>query len=132
MKSFVFAVILLVSGLSFAACIGSDAVQTCTDASGNRYNVQRYGSTTQMQGTSPSTGSIWSQTRQTYGGTRISTERRLMEPLGMARPGSLEAQLSTVARAVVGIPITKRVSMEFAIEASAVSTTKECFSEKRQ
>lgn len=52
-----------------AACYGSGAFQTCTDNSGNTYNVQRYGNTTEVQGSNASTGSNWSQQTQTYGNT---------------------------------------------------------------
>ncbi len=67
--------LLIASALVFApffadaACFGSDAYQTCTDDSGNSYDVQRYGNTTQMQGYNSSNGSQWSQTTQTYGNT---------------------------------------------------------------
>lgn len=50
-----------------AACYGTGAFQTCNDNAGNNYNVQRYGNTTQVQGSNPSTGSTWNQTTQTYG-----------------------------------------------------------------
>lgn len=52
-----------------ATCYGSGSFQTCSDNSGNNYNVQRYGSTTQVQGTNAQTGSSWNQTTQTMGNT---------------------------------------------------------------
>lgn len=54
---------------SFAACFGTGAYQTCTDDSGNTYNVQRYGNTTNVQGFNPSTGSSWNQNSNTIGNT---------------------------------------------------------------
>jgi hypothetical protein len=52
-----------------ASCFGSGSMQTCTDSSGNSYNVQRYGNTTSVQGYNANTGSTWSQTSNTYGNT---------------------------------------------------------------
>ena len=52
-----------------ATCVGSGAFTTCTDASGNSYNVQRHGNTTNMQGYNAGTGSSWTQNSQTYGNT---------------------------------------------------------------
>lgn len=60
---------LLVAGASNAACYGSGAYQTCTDNAGNNYSVQRFGNTTQVQGTNAQTGSNWNQTTQTIGNT---------------------------------------------------------------
>lgn len=62
-------VALAMCGGANAACFGTQAMSTCTDDSGNTYNVQRYGNTTQVQGSNPSTGSTWNQTSQTYGNT---------------------------------------------------------------
>lgn len=62
-------VLCLAPAIAGASCYGSDAYQTCTDSSGNTYNVQRYGNTTYTQGTNAGTGSQWSQTSQTYGNT---------------------------------------------------------------
>lgn len=61
--------LMLASALSHAACYGSGSSYHCTDASGNSYNVQKYGNTTQVQGSNSSTGSTWNQTSQTYGNT---------------------------------------------------------------
>lgn len=52
-----------------ATCVGTGAFQSCTDASGNSYSVQRYGNTTTMQGYNSNTGSNWSQNSQTVGNT---------------------------------------------------------------
>ncbi len=65
----VVAVIAAFSMSAQAACYGSGAYQTCTDNSGNSYNVNRYGNTTSMYGSNPSTGSTWSQNSTTVGGT---------------------------------------------------------------
>ena len=70
MRIFVTTVLLLASHtLAGAACYGSANNYTCNDASGNSYNVQKYGNTTNMQGYNASTGSNWSQNSQTYGNT---------------------------------------------------------------
>ena len=48
-------------GLANTFCFGSGAFTTCNDASGNSYNVQRYGNTTEMQGYNAVTGSSWTK-----------------------------------------------------------------------
>jgi len=60
---------LLLTGAAHATCYGTGAFRTCMDNSGNTYNVQQYGNTTQVQGSNAATGSNWNQTSQTYGGT---------------------------------------------------------------
>lgn len=65
-------VILGLLSLAFtaqAACYGTGSNYNCSDASGNNYNVQKYGNTTNMQGSNAGTGSNWSQNSQTYGNT---------------------------------------------------------------
>lgn len=57
------------SPAAFAQCFGSGSFQTCSDPSGNTYNVQRFGNTTNVQGYNPSTGSSWSQNSNTMGNT---------------------------------------------------------------
>ena len=53
-----------------AQCFGTEAFQTCTDfQSGNTYQIQRFGNTTQMYGSNPRTGSTWSQTTNKIGNT---------------------------------------------------------------
>ncbi len=64
----VFAALTLCSAAD-AACYGSGSSYSCNDSNGNSYNVQRYGNTTTMQGSNPSTGSHWNQSSQTYGNT---------------------------------------------------------------
>lgn len=66
------AVFTALAALSFSAqatCIGSGSFQTCTDASGNSYNVSRYGNQTQVNGYNANTGSTWSQNSTTVGNT---------------------------------------------------------------
>lgn len=70
---FATAAIFTLAGNAQAACFGSQAMSTCTDDSGNTYNVQRYGNTTQVQGSNPYTGNMWNQTNQTYGNTTYQT-----------------------------------------------------------
>lgn len=55
-----------VSTTANAACTGSGFYQTCSDAQGNHYNVNRYGPTTQMNGYNNRTGSRWNQTTTRY------------------------------------------------------------------
>jgi len=64
---------LAMSTGAHAACFGTQAMSTCTDESGNTYNVQRYGNTTFVQGSNASTGSTWNETSQTYGSTTYQT-----------------------------------------------------------
>lgn len=52
-----------------AGCYGSSSYYSCSDASGNSYNVQKYGNSTNTQGYNAGTGSAWSQNSQTIGGT---------------------------------------------------------------
>ncbi len=61
--------LMTLSATSQAACYGTANNYNCSDASGNSYNVQKYGNTTNMQGYNASTGSNWSQNSQTYGNT---------------------------------------------------------------
>jgi len=52
-----------------AACYGTGNLYNCNDPSGNSYNVQRYGNTTNTQGYNSGTGSSWSQNSTTVGNT---------------------------------------------------------------
>lgn len=67
MKSIVAVVIALSVAAAEASCFGSSNFYTCTDTSGNTYNVQKFGGMTNMQGYNASTGSSWSQNSQTFG-----------------------------------------------------------------
>ncbi|WP_145109322.1 hypothetical protein ACN9JG_21010 (plasmid) [Cereibacter azotoformans] len=60
---------LLVADAAAAACVGSEAFQSCWDDAGNSYTVSRYGNTTQLEGRNARTGSHWSQESQTIGNT---------------------------------------------------------------
>lgn len=66
---YAFALVLLSVGAAQATCYGTGAYRTCSDASGNSYNIQQYGNTTNMQGYNAQTGSNWTQNSQTYGNT---------------------------------------------------------------
>ncbi|WP_211282968.1 hypothetical protein [Pantoea rwandensis] len=57
---------------TWAACFGSDAYQTCTDDSGNTYQVQRYGNTTNVHGYNSSTGNSWNQNTTNYGNQTVT------------------------------------------------------------
>ena len=71
MKKFAAAIFAIASISAHAYCTGdsSSAFRSCTDSSGNSYNVQRYGNTTYTNGYNSSTGNSWSQTSQSYGST---------------------------------------------------------------
>lgn len=56
----------LFSSAAFAQCIGSDSYQTCTDQSGNTYNVSRSGNQTTVNGTAAN-GNTWNQTSTKMG-----------------------------------------------------------------
>lgn len=55
--------------IASAGCVGSGSYQTCSDSSGNNYNVQRYGNTTNVQGYNSNTGSTWNQRSTNIGNT---------------------------------------------------------------
>lgn len=57
------------ASVSFANCFGSASNYSCNDTSGNSYNVQKYGNSTNMQGRNAGTGGTWTQNSQTYGNT---------------------------------------------------------------
>ena len=65
----IFTAVLFPVGHAHAACFGTPAFETCNDASGNQYTVNRFGNTTTMQGYNPNTGSQWSQQSNTLGNT---------------------------------------------------------------
>ena len=73
MRRFLFsmaaALAITVAAPATASCIGTNAFQTCNDASGNSYTVQRFGNQTMMQGHNSQTGSAWSQNSMTFGNT---------------------------------------------------------------
>lgn len=72
MKRLLVGALLAMSAMAAsAACFGSGSLQTCTDASGNSYTVNRMGNTTTVNGYNPSTGSTWNQTSTTMGNTTI-------------------------------------------------------------
>lgn len=69
---------LVIFGASFgvsAQCIGTDAMSTCYDNSGNSYTVNRMGNTTIVNGRNSQTGSNWSQTTQSYGNQTYTNGR---------------------------------------------------------
>ena len=54
-------------------CTGSETMYTCVDPNnGNTYEITKYGNITEVQGSSLS-GSTWSQTTETIGGTTYTT-----------------------------------------------------------
>jgi hypothetical protein len=76
MKSVLAALALLSTGVAAeAACFGSDDFYTCSDSSGNRYTVNRFGDTTMMRGSNSRTGSSWSQNSFDLGDTTITRGR---------------------------------------------------------
>jgi hypothetical protein len=52
-----------------AYCSGSGSYYTCNDASGNNYNVSKFGNQTQVHGYNYNTGNTWSQNSSTVGNT---------------------------------------------------------------
>lgn len=74
MKCYIFGAMLVgVCAAASAACIGSGSLYTCSDDAGNAYTVSRMGSTTTVNGSNPSTGSLWSQQSSRIGDTTITT-----------------------------------------------------------
>lgn len=59
--------LLVVPCVGWAACVGTGSYRTCSDNQGNSYSVQRYGSTTYLQGHNSNTGSSWNQSSQRIG-----------------------------------------------------------------
>jgi hypothetical protein len=57
------------SSAAHANCFGSSAMETCTDANGNSYSINRMGSMTTVNGYNAQTGSSWRETANTYGNT---------------------------------------------------------------
>lgn len=65
------AIISPVSAL--ADCFGGPQIETCTDASGNTYTVNRFGNMTTVNGSNAQTGSQWNQTTTNYGNMTQTT-----------------------------------------------------------
>jgi hypothetical protein len=61
--------ILPTFGYSQSNCFGSDLFKTCTDQSGNTYQIQKFGNSTYVNGSNPNTGSQWNQQTQKIGNT---------------------------------------------------------------
>ncbi|MBS0452304.1 MAG: hypothetical protein JSS14_13430 [Proteobacteria bacterium] len=61
----------LLASAAHAGCFGSEAFKTCTDDSGNTYNVRRFGNTTNVQGTSLD-GHNWNQSSQRIGNSTFT------------------------------------------------------------
>jgi hypothetical protein len=69
-KSLVLGLLFIFSGVAQANCFGTANNYSCHDLqSGNSYNVQKFGGTTNMQGYNANTGSTWSQNSNTIGNT---------------------------------------------------------------
>ena len=58
----------LVGGVH-ASCIGTSSYYSCSDASGNTYNVNKFGNTTIVNGYNANTGSSWNQNTYRSGNT---------------------------------------------------------------
>ena len=69
------AIIALSAASASATCIGTGALSTCYDDSGNTYTIQRLGNSTYMQGHNARTGSNWSQDSHTFGNTTFHNGR---------------------------------------------------------
>lgn len=70
MKRFLLGAMLAMGAAAAGAtCFGSGSMQTCNDANGNSYTVNRIGNTTTVNGFNINTGSTWNQTSTAMGGT---------------------------------------------------------------
>lgn len=81
---------LLTTASVYANCFGSANMYTCNDASGNSYNVQKFGNTTNVQGYNSATGSSWNQSSNTLGNTTYingSTNGRAWNETIQTMPG---------------------------------------------
>lgn len=68
-KYLIIGLLLSLSNIANATCIGSSSYSHCYDNNGNSYDVMRMGNMTTTNGYNSNTGSSWSQTSQTYGNT---------------------------------------------------------------
>ena len=66
---------MVLAGISAADayCVGTNALSTCYDDSGNSYTVNRFGNQTHMNGYNAQTGSTWSQDSTTLGNSTYHT-----------------------------------------------------------
>ncbi|NDD91380.1 hypothetical protein EBZ37_04775 [bacterium] len=71
MKKLILCAALALSAFSAnASCYGTAASRSCYDAtSGNSYTVNRIGNSTYMMGSNATTGSTWTQSSSSFGGT---------------------------------------------------------------
>jgi hypothetical protein len=71
MKRLALSLVLLVGAVcgAHATCIGTNSYYTCSDSSGNTYNVNRIGNTTTVNGYNANTGSSWNQNTYRSGNT---------------------------------------------------------------
>jgi hypothetical protein len=67
--AFVSLALVAASAASFANCVGSQTLYTCTDASGNTYTVNKLGATTTVTGSNAATGAQWNQQSNQVGNT---------------------------------------------------------------
>ena len=58
-----------------AGCFGSANMYSCSDNQGNRYNVNRFGDMTTMNGSNSYNGSTWNQHSNTIGDTTYTNGR---------------------------------------------------------
>ena len=68
-KILLLSTIFLTTSIVNAECYGTGSFKECYDDSGNTYTVEKYGSTTYVNGSNSNTGSTWSEEAQTYGNT---------------------------------------------------------------
>lgn len=71
MKMKKFLLVLLFPALAQAGCFGSDTYKTCTDDSGNTYQVNKFGNQTVVNGRSQD-GNAWNQTSNKIGNQTIT------------------------------------------------------------
>lgn len=66
------AITFLLASPVMAGCYGSDTNYRCSDASGNSYNVSKFGNTTSVRGQSAN-GESWSQRTTDFGNSSSTT-----------------------------------------------------------
>jgi hypothetical protein len=73
MACLIFVFLLFTYSSGNAACYGTKNVYSCSDNSGNKYNVQKFGNSTTMRGSNTRTGSQWNQRSTSFGNTTRTT-----------------------------------------------------------
>ncbi len=67
--------LMLLSGMAHASCVGSGSLKTCYDEKGNSYTVHKVGDATYLNGYNSKTGSSWNQNSQRVGNSTFTNGR---------------------------------------------------------